>query len=133
MLSMRELESLVGGQIRVGFGRNNQRVVIESNGKGITFYAGKDRIQMCEKEKIKVMITPSISVYCRESDFSNSLRYIVGFRKHGFISILYNGKGDLIVSTMPDHTNAEGDRSEFFDILSGLANNPYKKVMEKTC
>lgn len=106
---------LIGEEMTVGFGADKNRLVVEfSDGKGVTFFAGKETVETAEKEPITLKITPP-GVVCEEFGYIFPYHIFFKLGKHRFLTIISRAEGDLFVAYLPDEHDIETCSSDFLN------------------
>lgn len=109
------LLEFVGREMTIGFGADKNRLVVEfTGGGGVTFFAGKDAVEMAEKEPITLKITPG-GVVCEEFGFIFSYQIFMKLGRHRFLTAISRAEGDLFVAYLPDENDIETCSSDFLN------------------
>ena len=106
------IQSLIGKEIKIGFGRDTNRLAIEWEDSGITFFATKDTIETAEKEPITIGITPG-KVVCEEAGWLFPYQFLLKLGRHRFLTAISQVEGIMRVIYLPDEEDIETGSSEF--------------------
>ena len=112
-----DIRGLKGKKVTVGYGRDENRVVITWNGGGMTFFAGNKGMETAEPEPITLGISPP-EVLCEEAGFSQELKLLfLKLGRNRFLSATYVAEGALHVGYLPDEADIEFGTSAFMKAI----------------
>lgn len=117
-MKLGNLENLVGRKVTIGFGKDNNRIVIIYGKGGVTVYSSSKGLKFEEKENIKILITPR-EVECKEAKLIKNKMIFLKLGQHRFLSASYIKKNNLHVVYLPDESDLEYGRSQFMNKCYG--------------
>jgi len=112
-----KLKDIIGEEVIIGFGSNNERLVLLCGKEGMTLYTSNKGIEVGENEKITTKIIP-LGIKCERYLVIKNLRLSLQLGKHRFLTAVYcnDNKGiNLHVIYLPDEKDLKYNTSEFMN------------------